>query len=511
MSGAIYHVSVSTRTKATSSGGGGSAGATAEYISRLGDYGRSPGEVLHLESGNMPKWAARAKSDVAKRIGLAYWHATDAYERCNGRLAKVIIIALPRALSLKAQVGLSKAIARKLTSEIDGGCLPWTLAIHAGLDAQGQSRNPHCHIMVGERVNDGIERSPALWFRRASVRLKGKVADPASGGARKTTALRPRAWLLWVREIIAKLINLALRTAGLSFRVDHRSNASRGLVRVPQPKLGPCAAWLEKQDIRTSRGDDVLHVMRSWTGPNPPSGPILAVRQPQVFQMDAGVSPHSKRGPMYCDFAAIPRPEPVSTQRRRPELEVIRPRRILRPSLPSAGPRVMIEQVATRWWLVVVPLDVAHSDSDAACKRLAYPDYEQHMLKWFGHKLLAVTFRDSPEPHRLLLFTDGTRVRDYGQRIEMIGIAGGSVPSVPTDLVTRGKGWSAVRVAGSEPTRRLVCRDLLLGSVRVEDYTEVAQDLATMTDVERTNDSTRDTPEDLSQYEGYSPHSFGPG
>jgi hypothetical protein len=171
----------------------------------------------------------------------------------------------------------------------------------------------------------------------------------------------------------------------------------------------------------------------------------------------------------------------------------------------------MIEREATRWWLVVVPLDVARSDSDVESKRLAYPDHEQRMLKCFGQKLLAMTFRDSPEPHRLLLFTDGTRVRDYGRRIEMTGIAGGSVPSVPTDVVTRGKCWSAVRVAGSDPTRRLVSRDLLVRGVRVEDYTGAAQDLATMTDVERTNDSTRDTPEDLSPYEGYSSHSFGPG
>jgi len=103
--------------------------------------------------------------------------------------------------------------------------------------------------MVSERVNDGIERSPALWFRRAAMRRKERASDPASGGARKTTALRPRAWLLWVREMIGKLINLALRIAGLSCRVDHRSNASRGLVRVPQPKLGPCAAWLERQEL----------------------------------------------------------------------------------------------------------------------------------------------------------------------------------------------------------------------------------------------------------------------
>jgi len=110
----------------------------------------------------------------------------------------------------------------------------------------------------------------------------------------------------------------------------------------------------------------------------------------------------------------------------------------------------LTERKATGWWLVVIPLGVARSDSDAESERLAYPDYEQRMLKWVGQKPLAMTFINSPEPHRLLVFTDGTHVRDYGRRIEMVGIAG-SEPSVPIDLVTRGKSWSAVRVAGSRP------------------------------------------------------------
>jgi MobA/MobL family len=510
MSGAIYHVSVSTRTKASSGGGGGSAASTADYISRHGEYVAIHDKVLHLESGNMPKWARAGKTEATKRACMTYWRAADAYERCNGRLAKVLIIALPMALGLKAQVNLSRTIARLLTSGIDGGCLPWTLAVHAGLDARGHHRNPHFHLMINERINDGIERPPALWFRRAAVRAQGSAVQPAKGGARKTAALTPRAWLYWARELIAKLINLALRVAGLVVRVDHRSNAARGLGRAPQPKLGPYAAALEKRGVRTSRGDHLFRVMRSWRGTDLPSGPILAVRRPLSSQRDADGSFHSIRGPMQKESAPIPRPEVMSTQSGRLELKMVRPRRILRSSLHLTDPRPMTERKATGWWLVVIPLGVARSDSDAESERLAYPDYEQRMLKWVGQKPLAMTFINSPEPHRLLVFTDGTNVRDYGRRIEMVGIAG-SEPSVPIDLVTRGKSWSAVRVAGSEPTRRLVCRDLLLRGLRVKEFAGAAEDLATPADVEQTTESTRETFEDLSQHEEYSPHSFGMG
>jgi len=509
MAGAIYHVSVSTRTKASSGGEGGSAASTADYISRHGEYAAIHDRVLHLESGNMPTWARPGKTHTTKRACMTYWRAADAYERRNGRLAKVLIIALPMALGLKAQVNLSRATARLLTSGIDGGCLPWTLAVHAGLDTGGHRRNPHCHLMINERINDGIERPSALWFRRAAVRAQGSAVQPAQGGARKTAALSPRAWLYWARERIAKLINLALRVAGLVIRVDHRSNAARGLERAPQPKLGPYAAGLEKRGVRTLRGDHLFCVMRSWTGTDLPAGPILAVRRPLSSQRDAEVSFHSKRGPVQHEPAPIPGPEFMSTQRGRLELKMVRPRRILRSSL-HLDPRAMIEREATGWWLVVVPLNVAQSDSDAESERLAYPDYERRMLKWVGQKPLAVTFINSPEPHRLLVFTDGTHVRDYGRRIEIVGIAG-SEPSVPIDLVTRGKSWGAVRVAGSERARRLVCRDLSLRGLRFEAFAGAAEDFAVTTDVERTTESMRDTPEDVSEHEGYSPHSFGMG
>ncbi|PAP04265.1 mobilization protein, partial [Salmonella enterica subsp. enterica serovar Kentucky] len=38
---------------------------------------------------------------------------------------------------------------------------------------------PHAHIMMSQRVNDGIERSPEQYFRRYNAKF------PARGGARK--------------------------------------------------------------------------------------------------------------------------------------------------------------------------------------------------------------------------------------------------------------------------------------------------------------------------------------
>jgi hypothetical protein len=75
----------------------------------------------------MPTWARAGKTDATKRACITYWRAADAYERCNGRLAKVLIIALPMALGLEAQVNLSRTISRQeLTAAAFRGLLRYT-------------------------------------------------------------------------------------------------------------------------------------------------------------------------------------------------------------------------------------------------------------------------------------------------------------------------------------------------------------------------------------------------
>ena len=59
--------------------------------------------------------------------------------------------------------------------------LPYTLAVHRGGQDGG---NPHAHLMISERANDGIERSREQWFKRYNASVV--TSKPANGGHRKT-------------------------------------------------------------------------------------------------------------------------------------------------------------------------------------------------------------------------------------------------------------------------------------------------------------------------------------
>ena len=231
--GAIYHLSVRTGSRSK----GHSARAAAAYIQREQEYerGRSlAGELVYAESGHMPRWAEAAPA--------TYWRAADAHERANGRLFKRLEFALPLALDADQRRALAVGFAHHLT---DDEHLPYTLAIHAG-----KGTNPHAHLLISERGNDGLERAPARWFKRYNA------AAPELGGARKSEALKPKAWLEETREAWAALTNQALERAGHAVRVDHRSLAEQGIDRAPGLHLGPAVMALEARGIATDRGTE---------------------------------------------------------------------------------------------------------------------------------------------------------------------------------------------------------------------------------------------------------------
>ena len=229
--GAIYHLNARTGSRSK----GQSARAAAAYIQRTAEYSRDQDradELLYTESGHMPAWAEADPTD--------YWNAADLYERANGRLFKRLEFALPTALTADEQQELAVGFAHHLTADEH---LPYTLAIHAG-----EGTNPHCHLLISERTNDGLERSPELWFRRYNA------AEPEQGGARKTEALKPKAWLEATREAWAEQANEALEEAGLEIRIDHRSLAAQGIERLPSLHLGPTVQAMEARGIETERG-----------------------------------------------------------------------------------------------------------------------------------------------------------------------------------------------------------------------------------------------------------------
>ena len=210
--------------------------AKHDYISREGKYARESGEVEHVEHGHLPEWAA----DNAR----GYWQAADQGERANGRLFVEVQVALPVELDRSQQRDLARAFARQLT---DGESLPYTLAIHRGASKEpGKPDNPHAHIVVSERSNDGRARTAETWFRRANPQA------PERGGARKVSHLREREWPERIRQGWAGECNRALERAGRSERIDPRTLAEQAraafesgdleqaaeLSRAPEPKRG---------------------------------------------------------------------------------------------------------------------------------------------------------------------------------------------------------------------------------------------------------------------------------
>ncbi|WP_341918920.1 MobA/MobL family protein [Hydrocarboniphaga effusa] len=272
---AIYHLNASVGTRAN----GQSASAKSQYIGRLGRYARGAEVIAHVESMHMPDWAA-VGSKRALATGLAYWREADKSERANGVLFRSIEFALPRELTAEQRLALAREFAASISTQPDGGRLPCTLAIHSlGKDAA----NPHVHLLLSERINDGLCRDKSMWFRRAAR----QGADPASGGARKADiASRRTAWLSEVRAEWAARANKALAAAGHEARVDHRSHDERGIAVLPDTHLGPAAAAMERRGVASKRGRrrreraKVEHEIRSQNEDAEQEGqPLRGVRQ----------------------------------------------------------------------------------------------------------------------------------------------------------------------------------------------------------------------------------------
>ncbi len=170
------------------------------------------------------------------RAPREYWDAADLYERANGRLYVSADFALPRDLSAEDQIALAREFAQELTKD---GSLPYTLAIHAGRDRDGFEHNPHAHLMISERKNDGIDRSP-----RAVVRAcQSDRPDPRAAPRRHARSTATPGWSTRANEW-ADLTNKTLERLGREERVDHRSYARQGVESEAGRHFGPAAAHM---------------------------------------------------------------------------------------------------------------------------------------------------------------------------------------------------------------------------------------------------------------------------
>ena len=291
---AIYHL----EAKVVSRGAGRSAVAASAYLScsRLyndydgiqHDYTKKQGLVwreVFLPAMAPPEWKDREQ----------LWNAVEEVETAkDSRLAREFVVALPIELSREEQVELLQEFIREQFVS-DGMCAD--AAIH---DTDGH--NPHAHILLTVRpldergkwqyktekeylcMKNGEERGfTAAEFRTAQnggwekqypykvgkkkVYMTPSAADaqglvradkhPKSTRYGRQNPISER-WnseeqLVEWRKEWADVTNRYLERAGREERIDHRSNAARGLDEIPTIHEGVAAQALERKGIISDR------------------------------------------------------------------------------------------------------------------------------------------------------------------------------------------------------------------------------------------------------------------
>ena len=248
---AIYHCNISI----VSRGKGKSAVAAAAYRSgekltnewdgMTHDYTRKGG-VVHTEI-MLPPHAPPSFSDRS-----TLWNSVELYEKAgNAQLAREIDAALPIELSREEQIRLVREYcSSQFVSR--GMCVDY--AIH-----DTDSGNPHCHIMLTMRPLDERGTWTAKSKKEYDLDENGERIRLPSGRY-KTHKVDLTGWndkdntLLW-RKAWADFTNDFLERNGSPERIDHRSNAERGIDEIPTVHMGVAACQMEKKGIATEKGE----------------------------------------------------------------------------------------------------------------------------------------------------------------------------------------------------------------------------------------------------------------
>ena len=291
---AIYHL----EAKVVSRGAGRSAVAASAYLScsRLyndydgiqHDYTKKQGLVW--QEVFLPEYAPQEWQDREK-----LWNAVEEVETAkDSRLAREFVVALPIELSREQQIELLQDFIRE-QFVADGMCAD--AAIH---DTDG--RNPHAHILLTVRpldeqghwqyktekeylcMRNGEERGFTAAEFKAAQNERWEKQYPYKVGKKKVYMVPSEAdaqglaradkhpkstrygrqnpiserWnseeqLAAWRAVWADVSNRCLERAGHEERIDHRSNAARGLDEIPTIHEGVAAQALERKGIISDR------------------------------------------------------------------------------------------------------------------------------------------------------------------------------------------------------------------------------------------------------------------
>ena len=218
---------------------------TNEWDGMTHDYTRKGG-VVHTEI-MLPPHAPPSFSDRS-----TLWNSVELYEKAgNAQLAREIDAALPIELSREEQIRL---VREYCSSQFVSRGMCVDFAIH-----DTDSGNPHCHIMLTMRPLDGRGAWAAKSKKEYDLDENGERIRLPSGRY-KTHKVDLTGWnsqenaLVW-RKAWADISNDYLERAGSPERIDHRSNAERGIEELPTVHMGVAACQMEKKGIATEKGE----------------------------------------------------------------------------------------------------------------------------------------------------------------------------------------------------------------------------------------------------------------
>ncbi len=246
-----YHVSSINRGK------GGSAIRSSAYLSRSKLFSKILNEaydyscrddLIHQEI-MLPSYAP---NDFMDREFL--WNSVEEVEKnINSRLARTIYFALPRNLTKADYIHMVRNHVQQCFVDRGMCC---DLAIHDKGD-----NNVHAHVLLTTRSLTNYGHWKPKEVRNYLLDDDGnKIYDENTGRYKRGPNIKFNNWdnrenaTIW-RKHWADEYNHTLERLGIAERVTHLSYSKQGIKIIPTIHLGARVIALEKQGIKTDRGN----------------------------------------------------------------------------------------------------------------------------------------------------------------------------------------------------------------------------------------------------------------
>lgn len=240
---AIYHLSVSLGSRKE-----GGAQKRGRYVRRDPREKFDENHPVDALVFNLPRWAVDSDH---------FWAMADTHERKNGSMYREFEIALPNEFTREESMDLARDwIMQEFPHQMVEVGFHWKLG------------NPHVHIQVCERLDDGLEREGERYFKRYNSK------QPERGGCRKSERFtcndlpkfageglndykrrqrkKRKAVMQEIRASWATALNAQLAPKGISL-VSHLSNEARGIEEAPSVHIGRKALGLMKRGVIPDR------------------------------------------------------------------------------------------------------------------------------------------------------------------------------------------------------------------------------------------------------------------